>query len=370
MDLFDELRAGGRLDSQGKFTLAGEKALDKLRRFQLKDPSHYLLFALRAAVAGGASRVWIQHSTPRIRIGAPGWRPPVNRDLLSGLFESPDEDPVAYYLGVVANHVPVEVDRDGITITHSVGPLRWLRSVQERGVLSSLQTASPMTWGTSDLRGPRVWFEEEGDDDPIVSFEGAVCRGELRVGREGPIAFYKHGLPLRTPQVVLAGPPVTAWFAADRLRLDVSGQTAIEDERWEEVRQDLQAVPGQLLATLVRPQWVRTPRFRNLLLRTLISQAGAALPVSRDPVRLLPPPREFLEPSTPSMKLLVEAPLIQLEDEPYASVRELAIQVTRKHPVLVNVTPAEWTGASSASFVSPGSASLLQCWPAEKLPVR
>lgn len=367
MDLFDELRTAGKLDSSGKFTLAGEKALDKLRRFQLKDPSHYLLFALRAAVAGGASRLWIQHSTTRIRIGAPGWHPPEGEDLLGGLFESPDEHPVAWYLGVVANHVAVEVDREGLTITHRGGPVRWLRSAQERTLLWSLRTAHPMTWGVNDLAGPRPWPPEEYEDQdgPTVAFEGAVSRGELRPWPSGLIAFYKHGLPIRAPRVMLAGPSFAGWFSADRLRLDVSGQTVIEDDRWDEVREDVQAAVDQLVATLCQPQWVRTTRFRQLLFQMLVSQAGTAKTVSRAAVRLLAAPRGILEPSTPLMKLLVEAPLIQLDDEPYASARELAQMIKRGQPVLVNLKPAEWTATPLASFVSPSCSSLLGCWPAE-----
>lgn len=53
-DFLGELAAQGVVDSRGHFTLDIEKAREKLRRFQLPTPYHYVLCLLGAACAAGA----------------------------------------------------------------------------------------------------------------------------------------------------------------------------------------------------------------------------------------------------------------------------------------------------------------------------
>jgi hypothetical protein len=69
-DILEDLRQGGRVESTGHFTLDAAKAREKLKRFQLQDPHHYVLQVVRSAVASGARRVdlrvdaddcWIEH---------------------------------------------------------------------------------------------------------------------------------------------------------------------------------------------------------------------------------------------------------------------------------------------------------------------
>ncbi|MBI5490511.1 MAG: hypothetical protein HY905_24465 [Deltaproteobacteria bacterium] len=55
--LIDELRADGRQDSDGAFTLDRDKAREKLRQFQLPDPRRYVLLLVEAAVLKGATRI-------------------------------------------------------------------------------------------------------------------------------------------------------------------------------------------------------------------------------------------------------------------------------------------------------------------------
>ncbi|MBI5501579.1 MAG: hypothetical protein HY907_15145 [Deltaproteobacteria bacterium] len=55
--LIDALRAEGRQDSDGAFTLDRDKAREKLRQFQLPDPRRYVLLLVEAAVLKGATRI-------------------------------------------------------------------------------------------------------------------------------------------------------------------------------------------------------------------------------------------------------------------------------------------------------------------------
>jgi len=84
LDILEDLRQDGQVESTGHFTLDAAKAREKLKRFQLQDPHHYVLQVVRSAVASGARRVdlrvdaddcWIEHNG----------RPPTEAGL-QGLF--------------------------------------------------------------------------------------------------------------------------------------------------------------------------------------------------------------------------------------------------------------------------------------------
>ncbi|MFZ6177913.1 hypothetical protein [Nannocystis pusilla] len=56
-DLVEELRAGGEVDSQGRFTLDRAQARAKMQKFQLADARRYVLELVQAAVLRGASKI-------------------------------------------------------------------------------------------------------------------------------------------------------------------------------------------------------------------------------------------------------------------------------------------------------------------------
>jgi hypothetical protein len=56
-DLIASLRSEGALDTRGHFKLDAQKAREKLRKFQLEDPHHYVLEFVAAATLLGATRV-------------------------------------------------------------------------------------------------------------------------------------------------------------------------------------------------------------------------------------------------------------------------------------------------------------------------
>lgn len=72
MDAIDAFLArqseAGVTDSEGTFTVAGDRALDKLANFQLPRTSAWLLKMLQAGVVGGASGMWISHSHKSCKI--------------------------------------------------------------------------------------------------------------------------------------------------------------------------------------------------------------------------------------------------------------------------------------------------------------
>jgi hypothetical protein len=70
--LIDELRAAGRVDSTGEFTLDRAKAREKLRQFQLADPRRYVLLLVEAAVLKGAARIEFRIDADDMRMSFDG----------------------------------------------------------------------------------------------------------------------------------------------------------------------------------------------------------------------------------------------------------------------------------------------------------
>ncbi len=79
---------------RGSFTLALDKALDKLEKFQLPDPSYFILQWIQALVASGATNVAIKHDTGtfgfrlRIDFDGPGYTYRELQDLYDHVFLS------------------------------------------------------------------------------------------------------------------------------------------------------------------------------------------------------------------------------------------------------------------------------------------
>ena len=61
-------RESGRVDSEGIFTVALEKARQKLGQFQLEDPSFYLLKVVQAAVQAGTSRIDLRQTRGKLAL--------------------------------------------------------------------------------------------------------------------------------------------------------------------------------------------------------------------------------------------------------------------------------------------------------------
>ncbi|MBI3925982.1 MAG: hypothetical protein HY319_10615 [Armatimonadetes bacterium] len=66
LEAFLQEQRQGRVESQGHFTVALEKARTKLQQYQLADPSFYLLKVFQAAVRAGARRVDARLTTDQV----------------------------------------------------------------------------------------------------------------------------------------------------------------------------------------------------------------------------------------------------------------------------------------------------------------
>lgn len=119
-------RESGQIDSEGVFTIALEKARQKLGQFQLEDPSFYLLKVVQAAVGAGTSRIEVHRSKEKLEL----------------LFDAPSPLGTPEVM-LRALGSPVEV---------SDGPLRWL-AIGFNSALFASPLRTSLTWWSPDASG-------------------------------------------------------------------------------------------------------------------------------------------------------------------------------------------------------------------------
>ena len=92
-ELLGELRAGGELDSRGRFTLDRAQARIKMQKFQLVDARRYVLELVQAALLRGASEVVfdIDADDMRMRFDGEGFRAEELGELWASIFADGDE---------------------------------------------------------------------------------------------------------------------------------------------------------------------------------------------------------------------------------------------------------------------------------------
>ena len=72
-DLLGELRSEGEVDSSGAFTMDLKHATEKLQRFQLTNPHHYVLKLIQFAVASGSTQVDVRSNNERVHVRMEGF---------------------------------------------------------------------------------------------------------------------------------------------------------------------------------------------------------------------------------------------------------------------------------------------------------
>lgn len=89
-ELLDIIEDGATLVRQGQFTLAVEKAQEKLKKFQLPDPRYYIAQVMQALLASGATSIEIKADESRVDIlfDGPGYEEHELANLADAVFES------------------------------------------------------------------------------------------------------------------------------------------------------------------------------------------------------------------------------------------------------------------------------------------
>ena len=94
--LLEELRAGGELDSRGRFTLDRAQARAKMQKFQLVDARRYVLELVQAATLRGATAIVfdIDADDMRMRFDGHSFTGEELGELWGSIFADGDERPL------------------------------------------------------------------------------------------------------------------------------------------------------------------------------------------------------------------------------------------------------------------------------------
>ena len=308
-DLLAELRAGGRLESRGVFTLDPEAALEKLRRYRLAERHHFVLPLLSAAVLGGASRFRVYGDADDVILdfdglpfsgdelgdllshvlGRPG-RPAV-KDLATGVNAARALEPL--WIHVESGGARLVLEGAGVrleggsevpgTRVHVRDRFRWrtvrrwvrkawdtvpeVAALAERGSLAPLELEAA---GRGPLSrpfdpGPAVaWRRLAGSGGfrfvrPEAAFRDEIPAGgnfeavmALGVPRPEGLRLVLDGVSWAPPEPWEAWPELALVASAPDLRVDLSRANLVADEAWEALSGHLERAVERMLVDLCR----------------------------------------------------------------------------------------------------------------------
>lgn len=297
--LLESLRAAGRLESEGRFTLDTAAAMEKLRRYSLPDPHAWLVHLVEAAVLNGATTVEVRRHSWGTSVesdGRPHGRDDL-RELLTGLLSGrwATDHPmhplalgvnaalggaasvsvstatrgnlmVACYTasGVEVMDAPAAVassNRVAVVLRRRRPPWAFLTSQPEMGVLqrhlrhcpADLRLHGAVVTAPAELPPCLVLTRVKAPQAPALpevkesahvltrTVEGPV-NALITLGWGGAPAALRviQGGRVFTPEVPLF-PTATALAAASNLRTDLTRGALLQDERLEKLRALLDA---------------------------------------------------------------------------------------------------------------------------------
>ncbi|MFN3198277.1 MAG: hypothetical protein ACE366_07635 [Bradymonadia bacterium] len=322
-DMIEALKAEGRIDSKGRFTLDRDKARSKMQKFQLAEPLHYMLLLVEAAVLKGASRLEFKIDTDDMHLRFDG--DPFTLEDFDRLYEAllgedggaPKQvfkarQALAIGLNAATALTPqfvkvtsgdgetgamlemAEADRDSFKDLH---PAPTGTHVHLKEPLSSVSASEVFRWMVGTLReveilttkcryaqcevvvngktvsrglfvtGGEVTAEVKGND-----YEGVAA---LRANQEPPaVHLVKDGVWITTHTLEDEGlpPGFLATVQSGALTKDVSQRNIVMDTAWWDVVRGLKGVAPKLWRMLVEkeggqrfiPDWLRNRLFDAL----------------------------------------------------------------------------------------------------------
>lgn len=291
--LLEELRAGGELDSRGRFTLDRAQARAKMQKFQLVDARRYVLELVQAATLRGATAIVfdIDADDMRMRFDGHSFTGEELGELWGSIFADGDERPLRGLRQLAL----------GLNAALGLGPRRiTLRSgghqlVLRPGAEEVMTAIEPPATGTAihveqrvrlgllvafiknigGRLGEEVHLRERCAHTAVaVSLDGVTIAGGLRVagalaqhefagpGVRGAIALVageppatlrliKDGVWIDTLPLEHCGPGIVAVVEGERLRRDVSLAKVVADEALAELVGQVRAQRWELMGRLV-----------------------------------------------------------------------------------------------------------------------
>lgn len=279
-ELIASLCAGGRVDSDGEFTLDREQAREKLRTFQVAEPHRYVLHVVALAVLRGATRVRFEIETGELRARFDGEPLAAQdfEDLYSSSFAGSPRaaEQARQQLALAINaalaldprHVQVTSGPPGarvrltarhgaedriaavveggegteIHVLQRVRPglvVRFFRSA--RGALPELlalrercrYSPIPIEVGGETIGG-RLAIEAPGAvfEATQTDAAGRACVAALRPGRAPEVRLVRHGVWIESVSPEYLPPEAFAVVRDDRLATDLSATQAVRGDRF------------------------------------------------------------------------------------------------------------------------------------------
>ncbi len=272
MSLAEVYRQGTQLHSRGRFSLDESRARDKMARFQLSDPEHFLLLLAQACVASGGHRLDISILEQTFSVIGLGMQLSSERmqrldDFLFDLSSST----VAYHLLAVALGAVEEIASEPVEVNYEDGSLVLQFRTEHRffnlkTLLAERFRHYPLTW---QLDGEQQQTQELGSH-PVFEWH-QEDHSEITLVRYGVVVSVKR-------------PKLNYNFRTvardDDLAMDASYSEVIENEHYELLLARLQGQALSLLAEEVSehpPDGPRVPEFRQLLLKPPGEPVNSAL---------------------------------------------------------------------------------------------
>lgn len=308
-ELIAALAAEGELDSDGAFTLDPTVALDKLREFQLRDPTRFVLSWVRAANLLGATRIDVEADADDVWVRFDGealgeaefealWSAVVGqrgsarmracRELalgINGAFAWEAKSVVVHTgeLRVAINRT-FEMTRTKAeaatptTIIHAKRPLGWelvrRRMLDARGQLpEELHLARSCARGRVPviLEGRKLEARLEDNDRAwlYVDFEDDQRRGWLRLrpGVQSSVRVLVAGVEVTTVELPWGSGMIQAHVDDPLLPLDLSQERPVEGQRWRALLELISRVRWQA--------WFQLAKRHGLLAETSGELAAA-----------------------------------------------------------------------------------------------
>ena len=279
---------GGALVESGSFRVDRERALEKLRRFQLPDAAMYLLPWVRCAVAGDAKEVAISRVPDGLRMRF-GGRPLEARELKDPykfLFEG-GLDGARYRHLAVGLLSAFRLSPERITVESGAGEEGFLLTLDSPHHESMAPRPGPDEDTVITVRWPATFWKHPSRDRPLdylggycdasrcaVRVEGSTVEPEevpepgfsLRFDDEGvsgwlevpreptPVSkleVFSWGVRVGPLQLKLPVPQVIGWVSDDGLGLNASQTGVVNDGRLEHAKGVLARQAERLMAEML-----------------------------------------------------------------------------------------------------------------------
>jgi len=275
-DLRAELLSAGKVQLEATFTLAIDKAREKMEKFQLPDPRYYVLQLMQAIIASGATKVEVEHRTELasyhliLAFDGPGWTKAELERLYDFIFESgrdrARDRTRELALGIVSAQAlhPQEIRlvtggctwtregqrpprlTEGATSPSNVFAIRGLGAGREAHILEThchhcdieVRLNGKLVSSGKDLSGAVPW--------PNYRFTRGDLRGALGLGygelTQSSLFLLRYGVQFTRRWEPRVQPPVVMICEHPGLRKNASQSDVVEDAFYLEFVEQLQQV--------------------------------------------------------------------------------------------------------------------------------